>query len=388
MNYKEQIASLEQEIKEARLESDLEYQKIGKEVLGREGFKEDLASLGLADALVSEIVALVERGEELESAADLHRTTINETRRSIEKLRAINSEIAELELSIKTIEEQNRGLYEPIGELAFNAYLNNPGRFSAYAEAFKEILSLHERLMLLDQKEAEAENSRASSSPLQNFIRKGIAVADQIKRSGAQKRLRSELARLGQLVLEGDFIESAKNPELLEAATPALKNLEKIQSLDNSLAERKLDLEGVNSFLAAIRKETNAANPEKAIHILEHKIEISGQNLGETQVALGKLAASSEAFGNDGGILPFIQTLAEIEERIRTLKVDLAENRAAIEYLEAEKRISQLDRDSAAIGRIIAQKEADLENLERERKKQLGLKEDAAKRAGSKLEKS
>lgn len=386
MNHKEHISVLEKNIRELRSEADLEYEKIGKASLESGKPRADLPMTELSKETREEIQGLATRAADLESAQELHRTTINEIRRSMEKLKALNSEISELERTSAGIVEQNQSLYEPIGEIAFNAYLNNPGKFGRYADKFKELTSLHERLVLLDQKEAESDQDRGKSNPLQTFIRRGIAVADQLKRSGTLKRLRTELTRLGEIILEIDFIEDAKSPELLEAAGPALKNMERLRALQKDSQGVQAEIDAVNGFLAGVKKETNAGNPEKSIHIIEHKIDLAGQSLSQTHCAIGNLLAGSDVFAKDKELSSYFSHLKDIETQIESLKNTLAEHKAAIEWQEAEKRIGQLERDAASAQRIIEQKQAELEKIAKERGTLKKVQADAAKRAGDKLQ--
>src|SRR5690606_17918116 len=147
MNHKEHISVLGKNIRELRSEAALEYEKIGKASLESGKPRADLPMTELSKETREEIQGFATRAAHLESAQELHRTTINEIRRSMEKLKALNSEISELERTSAGIVEQNQSLYEPIGEIAFNAYLNNPGKFGRYADKFKELTSLHERLV-------------------------------------------------------------------------------------------------------------------------------------------------------------------------------------------------------------------------------------------------
>src|SRR5690606_27562195 len=95
MNHKEQISVLEKNIRELRSEADQEYEKIGKASIEDGSLRADLPMTELSKDTREEIQGLATRAADLESAQELHRTTIHEIRRSMEKLKALNSEISE-----------------------------------------------------------------------------------------------------------------------------------------------------------------------------------------------------------------------------------------------------------------------------------------------------
>jgi len=357
--------------------AEKEYQKIG--LLCHEHRQTIGGELSLPKTVEKTFFEILSKVEGHIFTQENNRELLVQVKETLEKQKNLGIQVSNREKDIQGLEAENALVYGLIGENCFQSYSNSPEKYQHYSGYFKEIVDLTDKLL---KTSGGLEEETEQINPLQKFIRKGMAVADQMKKNGLQKRVRSEYAVLGKELVKTDYLNEAKNPQLIEVASPVLRNVEKQQELREEIGNLQGEIREILTFLGSMREQTKSQNSEKTVQNLEMRLEFSEKEATQSLISLGKVAMESAKLKNDPEIGAYYSQLKEIEEEIQETRTLIDKHKGAIEVKDITRSLAGLEKDANHLEQVIQSKKNELERVKKETLRQQKLLSEAQLRAG------
>lgn len=367
MNNREQIAILEKDLRRVEDALNTAWLKIGSawfqdatvdQIL--KGIEKPKAAREALKQAIAEARGHLEEKETLEA-------TREEIRQKIDSAVELQKLIAERQKQLAAADQRALEIFPLVGEAAWEAFSSNADKLGEFAPLFTEITDLNAKIQEIEKKRADEADNPDKPKGFQLLIRRGMAIAEQLKYSGIVKRLQSEQAKIGKALLETDFVDRARNPHLLEVAAPAIKQLELKAKLTEEISEAKAALADIQGFLGDQKKSYRVSTPEKILAQLDSLVstkvaarERALCQFGEAGWQVTEISGHPEL----GGLAETVAGLCAEKEEVQAA---IARHRAALEFFETEKRLAQIDRETAALERAIQQRQRELGILGEER---------------------
>jgi hypothetical protein len=380
MNHAQQINSLQKSLREYRTIREKEFQKIGLQI--SEESSEHLEP-SIPKSRYKSFIDLRLSANEQKELIQERKELLLTVKKELERQTTLSRSIQETTKRIYGLEEENNQLYVPIGEIAFSSYQVQPDRFSQYSALFRDISDLHNKLTKTYDNE---KTDSSEKNPFQQLIQKGKSVADQMKRTGLIKQIQKESGLLGKELVRTEFIHQATNPQLIEAASPVLRNIEEQETLQKNKTQIEEEIKSILSFLGEIRESIKAPSVDKIVPQLENSIEFLEKELSQKLLALGQIIAESTLASNLSWWNQYEQPLADLNQHLAKTEELIAQHAAAIESKDLTKTTNSLIKEKEQLEKVIAQKQQQLQATEKEMKRIEKLYQEAVKRAGDVLE--
>ncbi|WP_037547177.1 coiled-coil domain-containing protein [Spirochaeta lutea] len=365
MNHKDMILRFQQQIDELEKNRVETVQKIGLLLLETDSLEEALESL--PEERREAIPEAISKARQITGQIQETSETLNELRHSLEQDKAIGQELKRNADTRKELERQEDGLFFEIGQRALEVYTAGPERFREYQNLFAAALQAQERFYELSNHIEKKELANRGKSPIQNVINKGLALADQVKRGSAERKLHSELKELGAGLVATDFPDRASSKTFQAAHQPYLT----IQAQREELSSSKDELESrrrvIQAFLNDLKAKYGSSSPDRLISIIEDDLERlqneSSQSLQTAGAEYFEALPAKQKQGKKSAsqVDRFVNQLLTVEQSMTSLHQEIARHRSAIKAQELKKRITQLQSEEERLARQITEKQAQLD---------------------------
>jgi len=380
MNHAQHINSLQKTLRDLRNSREKEFQKIGLQISEESpNLLESSIPKNLHKTFTELRISTIEQKELIQERREL----LVSIKKELERQTILVQSMQEKEKRIKLLEEENIQLYVPIGEIAFGSYQIQPERFAEYSALFRDITDLNNKIAKTYTNDSKDSGDR---NPFQQLIQKGKSVADQMKRSGLLKQIQKEASLLGKELVRTDFIHQATNPQLIEAASPVLRNIEEQEALQKSRTEIEQEIKTILTFLGEIRESIKASSVDKIIPQIESSLEFLEKEHGQKLLALGQILAETNEPSNLSWWKEYEPVLSRLKQELVQTEELISKHAAAIESKDLAKTSSSLQKEKEQLEKIISQKQQQLQATEKEIKRIEKLHQEAIKRAGDVLE--
>jgi chromosome segregation ATPase len=365
MKHKEIILQLQQQIEALEEQRYTASQKLGLLIRESDPFEELIQGLSeeIQESLRASVTADQEFNFEIQELSD----RLTELRQSLEADKQIGKNLKEIADSLKEIREQEESMYAELGQRALEVFTEGPERFQQYKELFADALQAQERFYELSSQVEKKELAARGKNSIQNVIQRGLALADQVKRNGAERKLKSEYKELGAAILQTDFHEQTNSQSLKAILKPFSSNNKKREEYQAAREELESKRRLIQAFLNDLKSKYNTSTPERLISQIEQEISQLQEKSSATlnNIGMEYYGSLPEKSKNKSKattpIEEYVKEITTIGNRISTDKHEIDKHKNAITAEELKKRISQLQAEEEKLARQITERQDQLD---------------------------